>query len=124
MNELRIPPTRYSPEVTLDPSGTISIKGRSIHEDVTGFFRPVEDWIREYVRDPAEVTIVHINLEYLNSATSKALIHLFHKIAYLQLKNRKYLVNWYYEDGDEDILERGEYFSSILGMPFNFIRID
>jgi hypothetical protein len=39
------------------------------------------------------------------------------------LKNKKFVVNWYYEEGDEDILERGEYFSSVLDIPFNFFMI-
>lgn len=123
MKELRIQPTKNSPEIILDPAGIIRITGRSIHENVPGFFYPVEEWIREYVRTPADVTCVDINLEYINSASAKVLIHLFQKIAYLQLKNRKYIINWYYEEGDDDILERGEYFSSILGMPFNFIKV-
>jgi hypothetical protein len=39
------------------------------------------------------------------------------------LKNRKVFINWFYEEGDEDILERGEYLSSVLDVPFNFIEI-
>jgi hypothetical protein len=31
------------------------------------------------------------------------------------------MINWYYEDGDEDILEQGEYISTTLEIPFNFI---
>ncbi|MDY0098345.1 MAG: DUF1987 domain-containing protein [Bacteroidales bacterium] len=123
MNELRIPPTKTSPEIILDPGGIVKITGRSIHENIADFFRPVEEWIHEYVRIPAEVTVIDINLEYINSASAKVLVHIFQKIAYLQLKSRKYIINWYYEEGDDDILERGEYFSSILGMPFNFIKI-
>jgi hypothetical protein len=33
-------------------------------------------------------------------------------------------VNWYYEEGDDDILERGEYYSSILDLEINFIETD
>ena len=39
------------------------------------------------------------------------------------MKDKKYKVNWYYEDGDEDILERGEYIASVLESDFNFIKI-
>jgi hypothetical protein len=39
------------------------------------------------------------------------------------LINKKYSVNWYYEEGDEDILEKGEDISSALDIPFNFIMI-
>ena len=122
MDELRISPTKNTPEIILNSDGVIKIKGRSIHENVTDFFTPVEDWISGYLLSPAEVTYVDLNLEYFNSASAKVLIHLLQKITYVSLKHKKYIFNWYYEDGDEDILERGEYFSSVLDVPFNFIK--
>jgi hypothetical protein len=124
MDELRISPTKNTPEIILNPDGMIRIKGRSIHENVTEFFDPIEDWVARYIEVPAEVTCVDINLEYFNSASAKVFIHLLQKITYVTLKNKKFIFNWYYEDGDEDILERGEYFSSVLDVPFNFIKIN
>jgi len=64
-----------------------------------------------------------MNLEYCNSASAKVLIHMLQKITYVSLQNKKYIFNWYYEEGDDDILERGEYFAAILDVPFNFIKI-
>lgn len=122
MKEIRIAGTNTSPEVHLDPGGFIRIRGRSIHENMAVFFKPVESWIEEYIKDPAEITCLDINLEYFNSASAKMLVRLMHMIALVKLKNRKFIVNWYYEDGDEDILERGEYFSSVLKIPFNYIK--
>ena len=123
MKELKIEGTKNSPEVMLDPGGLIRIKGRSIHENIIDFFLPVQNWISEYVSIPAEVTCVDINLEYFNSASAKLMIQILQRISRVKLKNKKFIVNWYYEDGDEDILERGQYFSSVLGIPFNFIRL-
>jgi hypothetical protein len=124
MEALRISPTKNTPEIILSPEGIIRIKGRSIHENVTEFFAPVEDWITGYIIGPAEVTCVDLNLEYFNSASAKVFIHLLQKITYVSLKDKKYIINWYYEDGDEDIFERGEYFASVLDVPFNFIKIN
>jgi hypothetical protein len=122
MDELRLPATKNTPEIMLDPEGVIRIKGRSIHENVTEFFKPVENWISEYIKDPSDTTYVDINLEYFNSASAKIFIHLFQKVTYVALKDKKFVFNWYYEEGDEDILERGEYFSSVLDVPFNYIK--
>lgn len=124
MKELRILPTKTSPEIILNPDGIVKIRGRSIHENVTDFFAPVEDWISGYILVPAEVTCVDLNLEYFNSASAKVLIHLLQKITYVSLKHKKFIFNWYYEDGDEDIYERGEYFASVLDVPFNFIKLN
>jgi len=122
MKELRISPTKNSPEILLTPDGNLKIKGRSIHENVSDFFAPVEEWIVEYIENPADTTFVEMNLEYFNSASAKVFIHLLEMLKHVSLKNGKYIFNWYYEDGDEDILERGEYFCSILDVPFNFIK--
>ena len=75
------------------------------------------------ISDPPASTTVEVTLEYFNSASAKLLINLLHKLSLVRLKNNKFIINWYYEDGDEDILERGEYFSSVLKVPFNFIKI-
>jgi hypothetical protein len=122
MKELRISPTKNSPEILLTPDGNLKIKGRSIHENVADFFAPVENWIIEYIENPADTTFVEMNLEYFNSASAKVFIHLLEMLKHVSLKNGKYIFNWYYEEGDEDILERGEYFCSILDVPFNFIK--
>ncbi len=123
MQETRIIPTKNSPEIIMNPDGFIKIRGRSIHENVGLFFKPVSKWISEYIENPVDVTCVEIKLEYFNSASAKVFIQLLQKLTYVHLKNKKLIVNWYYEDGDEDIRERGEYFASILDIPFNFIKI-
>jgi hypothetical protein len=123
MEELRFLATKNTPEIILDPEGRIKIKGRSIHENVTDFFAPVESWITKYILDPAEVTYVDLNLEYFNSSSAKVFVHLLQKISYVTLKHKKFVFNWYYEEGDDDILERGEFFSTVLDVPFNFIKI-
>lgn len=124
MEELRISPTKNTPEIVLNPEGIIKIRGRSIHENVADFFAPVEDWLTGYIELPAEVTCVDMALEYFNSASAKVFIHILQKITYVTLKHKKFIFNWYYEDGDEDILERGEYFASVLDVPFTFIKLN
>jgi len=122
MQALRISSSKNSPEIILDPAGIIKIRGRSIHENVAEFFEPVDAWITEYVKNPAEVTSVDMALEYFNSASAKVFITLLQKITLVTLRHRRFIFNWYYQEGDEDILERGEYFKVVLDVPINFIR--
>jgi len=123
MQELKILPGKNSQEITFNPDGRLRISGRSIHENVAEFFAPVESWINSYVENPAPLTSVDMNLEYFNSASAKVFITLLEKVKHVTLKNGKYVFNWFYEEGDEDIYERGEYFSVVLDVPFNFIKI-
>jgi hypothetical protein len=122
VKKIKILPTKSSPEVILNPDGVIKIRGRSIQENVAEFFEPVDEWITEYIKEPADVTCVDVRLEYFNSASARVFITLFQKITWVTLKHKKYIFNWYYEDGDEDIFERGEYFASVLDVPINFIK--
>jgi len=123
MEELKFAPTKNTPEIILNPEGKIKIRGRSIPENASDFFAPVEDWISTYILSPANVTSVDMSLDYFNSASAKNFISILQKITFVTLKHKKFIINWYYEDGDEDILERGEYFASILDVPVNFIKI-
>ncbi|NMC40496.1 MAG: DUF1987 domain-containing protein [Bacteroidales bacterium] len=123
MHELRIEPGRNTPEIVLNPEGYIRIKGRSIHENAEEFYEPVVEWVKAYIENPADVTVVDIRIEYFNSPSARTLIRILQKLVYVAVKSKKCVFNWYYEEGDEDILERGEYFSSILSVPFNFIKL-
>jgi hypothetical protein len=62
-------------------------------------------------------------LEYFCNLNLVILISLLRKMLGIKLMQNELTINWYYEEGDEDILDMGEYISSILGTPFNFIMI-
>jgi hypothetical protein len=116
-------PTKNTPEVVLNPEGIIIIRGRLMNENVAEFYKQIEYWIDVYICNPADFTCVDICLEYLNRVNSMILISILKKISDIKLKDKKFVINWYYEEGDEDILEQGEYISSVLNVPFNFIMI-
>jgi len=119
----KIESTKNTPEITLNPEGFISLKGRSMNVNMTEFFKQIEDWIDLYISAPAEETCFDIYLEYLDTTNLNFYITLLKKVELIKLKNKKYIINWYYEEGDEDIAEKGEDISSILNLPFNFIML-
>ena len=92
-------------------------------ENVTRLLKQVDDWLNVYIYDPADLTSVDFYMEYFNETYLNIYMNLLKKIDSVKLKNKKYVINWYYEEGDEDILEKGEYISSVLDIPFNFIKI-
>ncbi len=121
MKELKILPTKNTPEIILKPDGIIKIKGRSMNRYASEFFKQMEDWVDKYVNDPADLTCVDIYLEYFNVTNIRIYVSILKKIRSIKLKNKKYIINWYYKEGDEDMLETGEYISSLLEMPFSFL---
>jgi hypothetical protein len=124
LKEIHILPSKITPEISLNPEGMIEIKGRSMDVDLTEFYKQPEVWVDEYICNPADITCVDIFLEYFNEINLFFYISILRKIASIKLMNKKYIINWYYEEGDEDILEKGENISYILDIPFNFIKIN
>jgi hypothetical protein len=124
-NKKILSPTKNTPEVILDQKGIIKITGRLIPENAEDFFKPIEEWINEYFKNPAEITCVEIRLEYINSVGSRFLLDLIHKITHVYLKKnkKKFVINWSYKDDDDDMLEKVSFFSSDLDVPINLIKI-
>jgi hypothetical protein len=107
-------------------TGIIEIKGRSIPENSIDFYRPVVEWLDKYAENPAEETVVNIQLEYFNTSSSKCILDVFKKLETVYKKNgeKGVVINWYYEEDDEDMLEAGEDYQSILKIPFKMIEIE
>lgn len=122
MDDLFIEATKKTPEVRTSCKGFIQISGRSIPEDPLKFYEPLKRWIEDYSKNPASQTEVCVQLEYFNSGTSKILLTLLRQL--VELKPRSEVkIKWCYESGDDDIYERGDYFSSLLETEFEFIEI-
>lgn len=111
-----------TPQVTLKSSGIIKFAGRSIHEDPDEFYQPVVAWVEEYCKNPAAETTIDIELEYINSGSAIFILSILKHLTTTLEPKYKLAINWYYEEGDDDILERGQYYSSLLNKDFVFIR--
>ena len=124
IESLYIQGSRKTPLVSFDIGGKFRIEGRSIPEDANLFFEAVVEWIEKYLMTPSEVTTIDVALEYLNSGTSKYILQILKMLKHSTSDTHKLIINWYYEEGDDDILERGEYYSSILDFDINYIETE
>ena len=124
MESLVIEGTSKTPSVKFDPNiGLIEIKGRSIPENSIEFYKPMVDWLDNYARSPKHQTKVNIQLEYFNTSSSKCILDVFKKLESIHKANNEVIINWYYEEDDEDMLEAGEDYESIIRIPFKMIEI-
>jgi len=124
IDAVHILPTNNTPEVLLNPDGIIKIKGRAIDESRAKYSEPILVWIDSYLLNPAKITEVTIALEYLNSYNSIILASILRKLSQVNLQSKNLVVKWYIEEDDDDLLERGEYTSSSLKIPIEFIMTD
>jgi len=121
LGELHILPTENTPEFLFSPDGMMRIKGRGLFQNKTEAIEQIMTWIDDYLNNPAEKTYVIIAFEYLNSFSTTILVSILRKLSQVILQSEKLVIQWYYEEDDEDILERGEYISSTLDISFEFI---
>jgi len=120
MKDLIIKETEKTPSIALSTNGVLKIEGRSIPEDAAKFFKPILDWTREFT---ASEIRIDIKLEYFNTSSSKFILEML-RIIEGNPNNSNVIVNWFYEEGDLDVLESGQYFESIIGIPFKYIEYE
>jgi hypothetical protein len=126
MLKLELRETITTPYVLLDSdAGVIKIEGRSIPENVIDFYQPIINWIEKYTLEPNSLTTAHFKLEYFNTSSSKRLFDIMKKVEAIALQEgKKAVVNWYYEEDDEDIYFAGnDYKALITKVEFNLIEV-
>ncbi len=134
MEKLILEETENTPMVLLDNENhEIRFKGDSRPEDVRKFYEPVLDWLGEYekhlyfLKDQTKniAVVANFEFEYFNSSSAKYLMDIIMKLSEIsKIENINFKLNWHYDAMDEDMLESGEEFQDMLGVPFNFIIIE
>ena len=112
-----------TPFISFDAvGGNFELKGKSIPENSVVFYKPLFEWLENYIENPASHTTLNIQLDYFNTSSSKCIVDLFKKLEQIQ-KNGKGLatINWMHNEEDDDMLEAGEDYRSIIKIPFNIV---
>lgn len=112
--------SRYHPDITFE-KGVINIKGRAISEKSPVYFDKLILDFFKYAHHPEKITEINILLEYVNSSSNRSLMNLLIMAEKMQERGHDITVNWYYEKGDELMLDQGSVFSSLLDIKFNLI---
>ncbi len=125
MDTIIIESTSKTPAVNFNANtGVLEIKGRSIPENSIEFYRSLIEWIEKYGVSPQSKTVVNIQLEYFNTSSSKCILDVFKRLEVIVNNGHDVIINWHYEEDDEDMLEAGEDYQSIIKVPFKMIEVE
>lgn len=115
--------TPKTPFINLDPvSGVFEIHGKSIPENSAVFYKPLYEWLDTYVQSPAKSTKLDIQLDYFNTSSSKCIVDLFKRLESISKNGYgEAIINWKHDENDDDMLEAGEDYKSIIKIPFNLV---
>jgi hypothetical protein len=120
---IRIEPTKVTPEV-LFLEGHLEIRGRSISENSTDFYRPLEEWVASYVEQTELRTRVIFSFEFINTASTKWVYAIVKRLALYRNVRDMVSIEWYYEKGDDDQYELGQIIHSFIDCPFIFYETE
>jgi hypothetical protein len=125
MNPLMIEGTAKTPAIAFAADGTtLTISGRSIPENTAAFFQPVFDWLDAFAQQPPAQATLKVQLEYFNTSSSKCLLDIFRKLEGVQQSGKgKVSVEWAFEEEDEDMMEAGEDYRSLVALPFDLKKV-
>ena len=118
-DSLKIEATEDTPLIDFNPeTGIFKVTGRALPEDAHEFFKPIEDWVQEYVESPADSTVIEMRIDYFNSASTRYIFNLLMCFEDIVDDGGDAKVIWYYKEGDDMIESKGEEIESILEIPF------
>jgi hypothetical protein len=120
MQNLSIEGTAKTPTIIFDSQkGLLEIKGRSIPENSTEFYKPLFDTLKSNSGNLSTPITVNFQLEYFNTSSSKCILDILKTVASMKKAGGQVTINWYYDEDDEDMLESGENYQEIINIPFN-----
>ena len=119
----KVEPTKRTPRIILRP-GRIFVVGRSIPENPGIFYRPVYEWIVDYIKSGTEETSIEFGFEYINTSSTKWIYNIIKEIAKMKNLEENVKIYWYYDRGDEDMCELGFILRSLVECQFHIIEVD
>ena len=120
---IKIEPTKVTPQV-LFLEGHMEIRGRSISENSTDFYKPLAAWVDAYVDQTEVRTRVIFSFDFINTSSTKWIYSIVKRLALYPNVREMVSIEWYYEKGDDDQYELGQIIHSFIDCPFIFYETE
>ena len=124
MENYTLEATKYSPYIELDSElGILKITGNSYPENALELYQPLFMKIDEFFADEKKKLYIALQIDYLNTSSSKMLIDLFFKLSSYFDQGHEISADWRYPEDDEDYREQCQMFFEDVNFPFKLIGI-
>ena len=130
MQALIINSTDCSPKIIFNPKENVfEISGDSRPENANEFYSPVLKWLDNYkaetaIEKPVNKLSFKLDFEYLNSISIKYAFEILKRIEAIKHDGSDVEVLWYYNKRDEDIMDNGHEFTTLVDVPMHVIPKD
>ncbi len=111
---VQINKTPKTPYVHLcSEKGVFILEGVILPEDSYEFFEPIMSYIKIYLNEPSADSTVILKLDYFNTSASRMLYNMLKSFDEMASQTST-VVEFYFEDDDEDLSEVCDEFSEML----------
>jgi hypothetical protein len=102
-------------------TGICQISGESFLEDTAEFYKPLIDWIEDYIKSVKGPIALIIKLTYFNTSTSRSILDILNLLRDYEESGREIVVNWHYDENDIDMEEDIDDYVIDTGLEINKI---
>ena len=102
-------------------TGICQISGESFLEDTVEFYRPLIDWVDEYIHTVKGPIALIIKLSYYNTSTSRSILDILNLLRDYEDDGGEVVVNWHYDENDIDMEEDIDDYIIDTGLEINKI---
>ncbi len=114
-----------TPYVLLDADeGYGEITGKSHPPDVTFFYKPIISWFLDFKKVEKKDFELVFKMEYINTASYKMIMEMMMVLEQLVKEGKQITIKWFYPEDDNEMLETGKDFESMLSVKFQFMGYD
>lgn len=124
MEQYILEATKYSPYIHLDPDqGTLILRGDSYPENALELFQPLLLRIDSYFAEGTKKLDIDLQIDYLNTSSSKMLIDLISKLSTFFDQGNEIRAIWKYPEDDEDYREQCLMFLEEARFPYELVGL-
>lgn len=101
--------------------GLLEFSGTSYPDNAADFFEPLCDWVKKLIANSKKTITVNFKINYFNTSSSKYIFLILELLSTYYKTNSNVVINWYFFDGEEDMLEAWKEIVDELSLPYNII---
>jgi hypothetical protein len=122
MSDINIKGTVKTPAISFcEADKRLIIEGRSTLENPARFYKPLISKLKDFNNERIAKLEIDFKLEYFNTTSSLVILDVLKHLQSLDAPDSEVVINWYYDEEDEDLLEIGQDYSTMLNFPFNLV---
>lgn len=121
MDKFIISAGKNTPKIDFDPDlNHFEVSGRSFPENAGKFYKPIYNWVRQLEPVPDSTFNIDFKFYYISTSSLICVLDLLKLFSLHEDKGCKIIVNWHYNEDDDDIISTGEDLASLSKLQFEY----